>query len=275
MRSVSLGVLGIPFSVGVITNVTHEHLDWHGTFETYVKTKLSLLKRSKVVVLNRDEADLYGRAIPYIRNKRYVTYGIRRDSMVNPSTHAFKTLLPGEFNRYNALAAIAAAQILGVRASVWKRVMASFKGVVGRMEVIADKSFRVIVDFAHTPNALDKALKTVRKMTKKRVIHVFGSAGLRDSSKRPMMGAASSLYADISILTEEDYRTEDVEKIMGEIAAGIPDGKTVYRFPMRKDAIEFAIKTAEAGDIVIITGKGHEKSLCRGTTEYPWSDQKK
>ncbi len=267
-------VLGIPFSVGVITNVTHEHLDWHGTFETYVKTKLSLLKRSKVVVLNRDEADLYGRAIPYIRNKRYVTYGIRRDSMVNPSTHAFKTLLPGEFNRYNALAAIAAAQILGVRASVWKRVMASFKGVVGRMEVIADKSFRVIVDFAHTPNALDKALKTVRKMTKKRVIHVFGSAGLRDSSKRPMMGAASSLYADISILTEEDYRTEDVEKIMGEIAAGIPDGKTVYRFPMRKDAIEFAIKTAEAGDIVIITGKGHEKSLCRGTTEYPWSDQK-
>lgn len=267
-------VLGIPFEVGVITNVTHEHLDWHGSFETYLKTKLSLLKRSKVVVLNRDEADLYVKAIPYIRNRRYVTYGIRRDSMVNPSTHSFTTLLPGEFNRYNALAAIAASQVLGVKRNVWKRVMASFKGVVGRMEVIADKPFRVIVDFAHTPNALDKALKTVRKMTKKRVIHVFGSAGLRDSAKRPMMGAASSLYADICILTEEDYRTEDVEKIMSEIEAGIPDGKTVYRFPQRKDAIEFAIKTAETGDIVIITGKGHEKSLCRGTTEYPWSDQK-
>lgn len=118
-------------------------------------------------MLNRDEADLYVKAIPYIRNKRYVTYGIRRDSMVNPSTHSFTTLLPGEFNRYNALAAIAAAQILGVKRNVWKRVMASFKGVVGRMEVIADKPFRVIVDFAHTPNALDKALKTVRKMTKK------------------------------------------------------------------------------------------------------------
>ena len=103
---------------------------------------------------------------------------------------------------------------------------------------------------------------------------MFGSAGLRDSTKRPMMGAQSAAYADISIITEEDYRTEDIETIMDQIAAGIPDGKTVYRFPNRKDAIKFALKTATKGDSVIITGKGHEKSLCRGTIEYPWSDQK-
>lgn len=267
-------VLGIPFAVGVITNVTHEHLDWHGTFEHYLATKLSLLKRSRVAIVNRDEADLFAASLPIIKNKRYVTYGIRRDSMVNPSNHPFKILLPGEFNRYNALAAISTAEVLGIKPSVWKKTFATFKGVVGRMEVVATKPFKVIVDFAHTPNALDNALKTVRKMTKKRVIHVFGSAGLRDSTKRPMMGAASAAHADISIITEEDYRTEDVEKIMDQIASGIPDGKTVYRFPIRKDAVKFALKSATKGDIVIITGKGHEKSLCRGTVEYPWSDQK-
>ncbi|MEK7577061.1 MAG: UDP-N-acetylmuramoyl-L-alanyl-D-glutamate--2,6-diaminopimelate ligase [Patescibacteria group bacterium] len=267
-------VLGIPFSVGVITNVTHEHLDWHGTFENYLATKLSLFKHSRVAVVNRDESDLFSASLPYIKHKRYVTYGIRRDSMVNPSTHPLKILLPGEFNRYNALAAIATAEVLGVKPFVWKRTLASFQGVVGRMQVVGKKPFRVIVDFAHTPNALDNALKTVRKMTKKRVIHVFGSAGLRDSTKRPMMGAQSAAYADISIITEEDYRTEDIETIMDQIAAGIPDGKTVYRFPNRKDAIKFALKTATKGDSVIITGKGHEKSLCRGTIEYPWSDQK-
>lgn len=267
-------VLGIPFAIGVMTNVTHEHLDWHGSFEHYLVTKLSLLKKSAVVVINRDEADLFAAAIPYIRNKRYVTYGIRRDSMVNPKTHSFKLQLLGEFNRYNALAAIAVSEVLGIRSFIWKRVMRSFKGVVGRMEIVSHKPIRVIVDFAHTPNALLNALKTVRRMSKKRIIHVFGSAGLRDSSKRPMMGAASSTYADISIITEEDYRTEDVEKIMDEIKAGIPDGKVVYRFPKRIDALRFALKTATKGDIVIITGKGHEKSLCRGTKEYPWSDQK-
>lgn len=267
-------VFGIPFAIGVITNVTHEHLDWHGTFKQYLATKISLLCRSNLVIINRDEADVYAAALPYIRKKRYVTYGIRRDSMVNPKTHPFKLLMPGEFNRYNALAAIAVADVVGIRTDVWKRVLATFKGVVGRMEIIAKKPFCVIVDFAHTPNALLNALKTVRKMTKNRVIHVFGSAGLRDASKRPMMGAASSTYADISILTEEDYRTEDVEIIMDEIASGFSDGKIVYRFPKRKDALEFALKTATKDDIVIITGKGHEKSLCRGTTEYPWSDQR-
>ncbi|KKU88670.1 hypothetical protein A3A64_02420 [Candidatus Gottesmanbacteria bacterium RIFCSPLOWO2_01_FULL_48_11] len=266
-------VTGVRFAVGVITNVTHEHLDWHKTFASYLKTKLSLLTRSNTAVINRDEAELYNRAIPYLRRKKLITYGIRREANVTPKTFPFKTLLPGEFNRYNCLAAIAAASALGISHKTAQTALAHFGGVVGRMEVIQKIPFSVIVDFAHTPNALDRALKTARVLTKKRLIHVFGSAGLRDRTKRPLMGKFSSRYADIIVLTEEDYRTENVETIMDQIAAGFVGNRLVYRFPNRGDAIAFAVREAKADDLVIITGKGHEKSLCRGKTEYPWSDQ--
>lgn len=266
-------VFGVKFAVGVITNVTHEHLDWHGTFERYLAAKLTLLKRSAIAVINRDEADLYHAAMTFLPRKRYLTYGIRRDNMINPQTYPFTTRLPGEFNRYNVLAALAVAEALGVERAVALRAVAQFRGVVGRMEVIQDRPFGVIVDFAHTPNALDKALSTVRKMTKKRLIHVFGSAGLRDHTKRPLMGRASAAYSDVIVLTEEDYRTEDVHTIIEAIASGISSGKDVHRIPKRIDALRFAIQLAKPGDTVIVTGKGHEKSLCRGKKEFPWSDQ--
>lgn len=265
-------VFGVAFAVSAITNITHEHLDWHGTFEKYVKTKLTLLRQAKIAVINRDEANVYLSGMPYISRKRYITYGIRRDSMVNPKTHPFKLKIPGIFNRYNALAALAISEALDIKRATAVRALTQFKGVVGRMEVVKEKPFKVIVDFAHTPNALEKALSTVRKMTRKKLIHVFGSAGLRDQSKRPLMGEAAGRFSDIIVLTEEDYRTENVEDIMDAIAKGIPDGKTVYRYPNRKEALVFALGAAKPGDIVIATGKGHEKSLCRGTKEYPWSD---
>ncbi len=267
-------VLGIPFEVGVITNITHEHLDWHKTFEHYKQTKLSLLTRAKIAVVNRDESDVYADAMPLLRRKRVITYGIRRDAQVTPVTHAFTTPLPGEFNRYNCLAAISVAEVFGIPWSVTKQAIRRFSGIPGRMELVETNPVKIIVDFAHTPNAIDRALKTARTMTKKRLIHVFGSAGLRDASKRPLMGEASGRYADTIILTEEDYRTEDVEKIMNEIESGIPVGPTVYKIPQRGKAIAHAIALAKKGDCIIITGKGHEKSLCRGTVEYPWSDQK-
>jgi UDP-N-acetylmuramoyl-L-alanyl-D-glutamate--2,6-diaminopimelate ligase len=267
-------VWGILFDVGVITNVTHEHLDFHKTFAQYLKTKLTLLRMANTVIINRDESDLYNAVLPFLHKKRYITYGIRRDSMVNPTTYPFKSKLPGEFNRYNCLAALATSDALGIKRNIAAHAVAHFPGVVGRMETVATKPFRVIVDFAHTPNALEKALSTVRKKTKKRIIHVFGSAGLRDSSKRPFMGSASSRFADIIVLTEEDYRTENVESIMDAIQKGISEDIRVYRFPKRSDAIRFALGEAKPHDIVMITGKGHEKSLCRGTVEFPWSDQK-
>lgn len=266
-------VLGIPFAVGVITNVTHEHLDWHKTFDRYMQTKLSLLSRSKIVVINRDEAELYNSSMSSLRNKRVITYGIRREAQVTPVTYPFTTLLPGEFNRYNCLAAESAAVALHVPAKIMRLAISEFSGVPGRMETVATNPFRVIVDFAHTPNAIDRALKTARKLTKKRLIHIFGSAGLRDKSKRPLMGESSCRYADVVVLTEEDYRTEHVEKIMDEIQAGIKPGHPVYRYPNRAEAIGYALSIAKSGDLVMITGKGHEKSLSRGKKEYPWSDK--
>jgi len=267
-------VFGVKFDIGVITNVTHEHLDWHGTFEKYLRTKLKLLQKARTAIINRDEAELYNRAMPYLRRKNVVTYGIRREAKISPKIYHFKTQLLGEFNQYNCLAAIAAADALGIPKKITQKTISDFTGVPGRMEVITTKPFTVIVDFAHTPNAIDKALKSTRLLTKQRLIHVFGSAGLRDKSKRPLMGRASGRYADVIVLTEEDYRTENVETIMDEIAAGIEPGPQVYRYPNRQDAIEFALKLAEAGDLVILTGKGHEQSLARGRVEYPWSDQK-
>lgn len=266
-------VWGVRFAVGVITNVTHEHLDWHGTFAHYLATKLSLLRKARIAVVNRDEAVVYNGALPYLVRKRYITYGIRRDAMVNPESFPFTTKLPGEFNRYNCLAALSVAEALDIDRSVARRALAAFDGVVGRMEVVVTQPFRVIVDFAHTPNALEKALSTTRAMTKKRLIHVFGSAGLRDRTKRPLMGEASANYADIIVLTEEDYRSENVDSIIDQIASGIPAGREVYRYPNRRNALRFALTKAKRGDIVIATGKGHEKSLCRGTVETPWSDQ--
>lgn len=265
-------VFGVRFAVSAITNVTHEHLDWHGTFQHYLKTKLSLFRQSNVAVINRDAAKVYMAVTPLLSRKRYITYGIRRDSMVNPKTFPFTSMLPGEFNRYNVLAALAVSQALGVDRALAKAAVSQFGGVPGRMETVQDKPFRVIVDFAHTPNAIVSALSTARNMTKKRLIHVFGSAGLRDKSKRPLMGRASAEYSDVIVLTEEDYRTEHVETIIDAIASGIPEGKEIHRYPNRRDALKFAMSYAKPGDVVIATGKGHEKSLCRGTKEFPWSD---
>lgn len=268
-----LRVFGVHFAVAVLTNVTHEHLDWHGTYEKYLHTKISLLRRARVAVLNRDDAPVYNKVIPMLGKKNIITYGVHRDAVVTPRTFPFATSLPGEFNRYNCLAAMAACYALGVPKKKMQAAIEAFAGIRGRMEVITTSPFTVIVDFAHTPNAFEQVLRTVKKMTNKRVIHVFGSAGERDATKRPIMGKASSKYADLIILTEEDYRMEDVEKIMDQIAEGIPYGKPVLRLPVRSEAILAGLKAARPGDFVIITGKGHEKSLCRGSREFPWSDQ--
>ncbi len=263
----------VRFAVGVLTNVTHEHLDWHKTFDAYLRTKISLLKRARIAVINRDEAESFNKASELLRKKRVVTYGIRRDAVVSPKTHPFTTKLAGTFNRYNCLAGVAAVDALGVPLKVTQQAIAAFGGVRGRMEEIVHTPLRVIVDFAHTPNAIIQVLKTLRLTTKKRLIHVFGSAALRDRTKRPLMGKASSRYADVIILTEEDYRTEDVNRIIDEIASGITPGPEVYRYPDREEAIEFALSLGKPGDCVMITGKGHEKSIARGKIEYPWSDQ--
>jgi UDP-N-acetylmuramoyl-L-alanyl-D-glutamate--2,6-diaminopimelate ligase len=266
-------VYGIPFRVGVITNVTHEHLDWHKTMREYLKTKFILLRQSQIAVINRDEENVYTESTKTLIHNSVITYAINQKADITPKNFSFQTLLSGQFNQYNCLAAVSAARALSIDPKIIRKTLASFQGVVGRMQVVYKKDFTVIVDFAHTPNALVQALSTVRTMAKGRLIHVFGSAGLRDPFKRPMMGKASAQFADVIVLTEEDSRTENVETIMDEIQKGIPAKKEVHRIPNRLEAVRYAISKAKKGDVVIFTGKGHEKSLCRGTTEYPWSDQ--
>jgi len=267
-------VWGIPFEVGILTNVTHEHLDWHKTYEAYLQTKLKLLERSKIVVVNKDETVVYKRALKVLgKDHKLISYGLTQNAIVNPISYQLKTQLPGDYNKYNCLAALSGAIGLNIDPSIALQAISEFSGVIGRMEIVASTPYTVIVDFAHTPNALKHVLHTARNMTQGKLIHVFGSAGLRDISKRPLMGKESAEVADTIVLTEEDYRTENIEKIMDAIQTGIPKNRKVYRYPNRQDAIRFALSKAKPGDLVLLTGKGHEKSLCRGTVEYLWSDQ--
>lgn len=276
-------VWGIPFQIGILTNVTHEHLDYHGNYKKYVAAKSKLLQWSKIVIVNiEDESYKYIVANPTIMSKNVKTYGLKKGD-ANLKSFSFKTPLPGEYNQLNCLAAASAAKELGINDKDIQTGLAAFSGVKGRFEMVKTKfGFDVIIDFAHTPNALVRVLSTISGMSSGRVIHVFGCAGLRDFAKRPMMGAASAKYADITIITEEDYRTEDVNKITSQIEEGYrqtvvsmrTDTKQLFKIPNRQEAINQAISLAKKGDIVILTGKGHEKSLCRGKTEYPWSDHK-
>lgn len=274
-------LLGCNFSIGVLTNITHEHLDYHRTFNNYLRTKAKLFRRVEIAILNRDDKH-FNYLKQVAKRAKIVIYGIEKKADYTPENFKFKTKLPGEYNLYNCLAAIATACSLGIDKKVIKKALLSFKPVKGRMEEIKEgQNFRVIIDFAHTPNGLEKALTTLKKQKDKaRLIVVFGCAGERDVQKRPMMGEIASRLADLVILTAEDPRTEDINKIIEQIARGCQkmggiEEKTFFRVPDRQEAINFAIqKLAKKDDIVVICGKGHEKSMCFGKTEVPWSDQK-
>jgi UDP-N-acetylmuramoyl-L-alanyl-D-glutamate--2,6-diaminopimelate ligase len=271
-------VWGIPFAYGVLTNVTHEHLDYHKTYENYVKTKAKLLARSRVRVVNCED-ESYSLITS---GEKIITYGLQKGD-VTFLKFPFTTPLPGEYNKLNCLAASAVAKGLGISDEIIKKALRNFTGITGRFERIDTKrGFDVIIDFAHTPNALINVLSALRAKTKGNIIHIFGCAGLRDQAKRPMMGAASAKYANITIVTEEDYRTEDIDEINKQIEKGYREELKaqnskikeikLLKINNRQDAVNKAISLAKKGDVVIMTGKGHEKSLCRGKVEYPWSE---
>ena len=295
------------FDIGVITNITHEHLDEHGTYENYRAAKARLITglettapkkqgNPRMAVLNRDdgsydflsrlarvrqvsyglggEADIWGEQIEYSPS------GIRFIATDGSFRVAINSALAGAYNVSNCLAALAAAiHGLGISPEIAARGIASLEGVPGRMERIdLGQSFTAIVDFAHTPNALKVTLQAARQMTDGRLIAVFGSAGLRDREKRRMMAETSAELADLSVLTAEDPRTESLAGILEEMAAGARgrggrEGETFWRIADRGEAIRAAFRMARPGDIVLACGKGHEQSMCFGKIEYPWDDR--
>lgn len=317
------------FDVAVVTNITHEHLDYHGSIEAYFAAKARLFVglaasarkpgQAKAAVLNTDDASyryltvrltaLAGterqdaiRADPVGADTsvRTNTYGIEgpaditaRNIQFSPAVTCFdvvgggisfpvETTLVGRYNVSNCLAAIATAvQALHLSPEAARAGIAAVRGVPGRMERIdLGQPFAAIVDFAHTPNALARALGAARQMAgaRGRVIAVFGSAGLRDRAKRRMMPEASAVLADLTILTAEDPRTESLDAILAEMAeacarAGGIEGRTFWRVPDRGEALRFAVSMAQPGDLVIACGKGHEQSMCFGAVEYAWDDR--
>jgi UDP-N-acetylmuramoyl-L-alanyl-D-glutamate--2,6-diaminopimelate ligase len=295
--------------VAVVTNVTHEHLDYHGSYDAYLAAKAMLIEglataarkpgQPKVAVLNADDQAFAAlRSLPADRQLTYslagpadlvaqkvasgmggTTFELRFEGQIIP----ISTRLAGEHNVSNALAAAGAALGLEPRLPVAaiQEGLAALAGIPGRMERIdAGQPFLVVVDFAHTPNALQRAIETGRAMIggAGRVITVFGSAGLRDKAKRRLMAEISARGADLTFLTAEDPRTESLAAILDEMAAGClaaggREGESFFRIPDRLRAIYRALTSARARDIVLVCGKGHEQSMCFGEQEYPWDDR--
>ena len=268
-------IWGIPFVVGVLTNITEEHLDYHKTYDNYLKTKEKLLKRAHFAVVNKDDSSytLLSDSKSKKAKDKWITYGLSDSSDLNPKNFSFNTDLLGDFNKYNILAAVACCRAIGIKDDVIKKAITSFKEPKGRLDFVYDEDYYVMIDFAHTPNSFENLLSSLRPLFKGRIIHVFGSAGHRDSTKRPFMGEISSKYSDVVILTAEDPRNEDVNRILAEIENGIKNkSATVIRIPDRKEAIEAAIQMAATDDLVVITGKAHEKSMNMGHGEEPWDE---
>lgn len=258
-------VFGCNFNFSVFTNLTREHLDYHPSFENYRDTKMRFLSKTPITILNELDP-----SFEYIRSKcrgQVVGYTLYKGKVNNPK-------LPGIYNLQNLAAVEKVAEVLKIDGVVVKDVVKNFSGVEGRMEEVKnDLGLKIIVDFAHTPNALENVLKEVKGQTKGKVICVFGCAGERDSKKRPIMGEIAGRLADVTIITAEDPRSEKVEDIIQAIGNGVKKTKGVYKILERVEAIRFAIKDiAKKGDLVIICGKGHEKSMAYGKIEYPWSD---
>jgi UDP-N-acetylmuramoyl-L-alanyl-D-glutamate--2,6-diaminopimelate ligase len=300
-------VTGCDFDIAVVTNVTHEHLDYHGSYQSYLAAKGNLFKsltRSskkpffphRIAVINKDDQSFdYLKSITtesqihyslsqisdlWVENVIHDIDGTRFDVKGNDFQIPIHTQLVGNFNISNILAALAAAIFgLNISPEIAAKGIENMVSVPGRMEKIQmGQQFYAIVDFAHTPNALENAIKTVRKMTDGKIIALFGSAGLRDKEKRRMMAETSAQLADVTIITAEDPRTESLENILTEMqkaaeSFGAEIGKNLFIIADRGEAIEQGVRLAKAGDVVIACGKGHEQSMCFGETEYLWDDR--
>ncbi|HTB49082.1 MAG TPA: UDP-N-acetylmuramyl-tripeptide synthetase, partial [Verrucomicrobiae bacterium] len=278
-------VWGVPYSIVAFTNLSHDNADYHGTFERYRAAKLMLFQQcnrnrrgKRIGVTNVDDpnGELFAKAIAHP-----VRYGLEQGDLraqnvellmaqsqfravIGDDAYDVTTHLPGTFNVYNCLAAIGVARAVGLSKSQIEQGIASLKSVDGRMNSVDEgQDFSVIVDYACTPVGFEKVFATVGPLAKKRVITVFGSPGRRDELKRPLQGEIAGKHSDIVILTEEDDRDQDGQKILEEIATGAEKAgkvrdKDLFFIHKREDAVQKAIDLAQTGDMVLILGKGEE-----------------
>ena len=292
-------VWGVPYSIAVLTNLTHEHLDYHRTFERYRDAKRKLFKLAnrnkkglRLGIINAEDksASYFAEDI-----KNTVLYGVKQGDMrasqvkLDPSgstytasfegeTYEIECHIPGSFNVYNSLAVVAVGKALGLTKKQIEKGIGALKEVEGRMTIIDEgQDFDVIVDFAHTPDSFEKLFKDLKPVVKGKLIVMFGSAGRRDEAKRAVQGELAGKYADEVVITEEDDRDIDGNQILDQIAAGaIKAGKTLdkdlFKILNRTKAINFAIKRASQGDTVLLLGKGHEKTIERADGEHPWDE---
>jgi len=291
---------GIPIDVAVETNLTHEHLDYHKTMKRYREAKLKLFKNAnatvggrKIGIINADDPSARYFAAEI---EKSITYGVEKGDVrarqlkLNPDGVDYfvkydgrrlhiKTQIPGLFNVYNSLAAATVGMVYGLTNQQIEQGILALDYIEGRMNKIdAGQDFKVLIDFAHTPDSFEKLFSDMRKNNKGKIIALFGSAGgRRDPSKRRPMGEIAGKYADIVVITEEDDRDTPSEKILGQIAAGAKKsgkkvGKDLFLVPDRTDAIELALGKAKKGDLVLLLGKGNEKTIERADDTHPWNE---
>ena len=285
--------LGIDFLGAVLTNITRDHLDYHKTFAGYVSAKLKLFEAEPFIsVINLDDSS--SKEFLQLASSHQTSYSIgskkaqvRAEKIIyNIKTTDFILVTPqgqiivklnikGKFNIYNALASAAVAHNLGISLETIKYGLESVDLVRGRMEEISQgQPFRVIIDYAHTPDAFEKIYKTLRPIIQGRIIAVFGATGNRDTGKRPMRSAIASRFADIIILTNEDPYTENPVKIIKQVAIGVDRkkfnrGKNYFQIIDREKAIKKACRLAQVGDLALITGKGHEEVMAVAHPKNP------
>ncbi len=267
---------GCDFKIGIFTNLTQDHLDFHHTMENYAKAKSKLFKLCDIGIINSDSD--YKEQIINGATCKLLTYGIDQDADYRASNiiitaagveytlvctegeYQVKVPIPGKFTVYNTLAVIIAAAYLNIPHEHTISALANVKGVPGRVQSFtSQKGFSVLVDYAHTPDGLENVLSTIKQFAKKNIITVFGCGGDRDKTKRPIMGEIAAKYSDKVIITSDNPRTESPDQIICEIEVGVKAWNANYIMKEdRKEAILLALNEAEAGDVILIAGKGHE-----------------
>jgi UDP-N-acetylmuramoyl-L-alanyl-D-glutamate--2,6-diaminopimelate ligase len=290
---------GVPYSIAVMTNVTHEHLDYHGTFENYTAAKRKLFEQTnrnkkgmRVGVVNAEDpaAESFTAAVA-----NPISYGVGQGNLratdikltpagsqylakIEGDEYRISCKLPGSFNVSNSLAAVAVGRALGLTKDQVEQGIAALEGVEGRMTRIDEgQAFDVIVDFAHTPDSFEKLFKDLKPVVNGKLICLFGSAGRRDEAKRAVQGRLAGEYCDEVIVTEEDDRDIDGMEILNQIASGAEEAgkkrdQNLFLVHDRTEAIKFTLERAQDGDTVLLLGKGHEKTIERADGEHPWDE---